>query len=318
MSGASASECRVLLVEDEPAQSDWLGGCLSAAGYEVHVARNGAEALARILQGDIQILITDLYMPAIDGLTLCRRLREMPLPGYLYIFLLTSYGSTTDIVAGLEAGADDYLKKPADPAELLARLKAGRRVIELERSLREAHTKLREMTVTDPLLGIYNRRFLMEEMPREIERARRYNRPLSVVMADLDHFKGINDEYGHQTGDMVLVSFAQIVRSCIRRTDWVARAGGEEFVIVLPETDLTSAAAVAEKIRGACVSMPLMSDKEAIHLTASFGVSGLRAGWGEPLVASEWLLRQADDALYSSKRSGRNRVSLARQARIAG
>jgi two-component system cell cycle response regulator len=160
---------RLLLVEDEPTQRLLLNRRLTRAGYLVETAKDGDEALAKILQGQIQILITDWDMPGMDGVTLCRRVREANLTGYLYILLLTSHGSISDIVAGLDAGADDFLEKPADEAELLARLKAGRRIVEFERSLRDAHAQLQAPTITDPLLGIYNRRHLMDELPNDAE-----------------------------------------------------------------------------------------------------------------------------------------------------
>jgi two-component system, cell cycle response regulator len=245
-----------------------------------------------------------------DGVTLCRRARQANLNGYLYILLLTSHGLTADIVAGLDAGADDYLKKPADEAELLARLKAGRRIINLERSLREAQTQLALLASTDPLLETYNRRHLMVELPRELERARRYGRALSVMVADLDHFKHVNDVYGHHIGDAVLVEFSRVARSCIRRSDWIARSGGEEFVIVLPETPLENALLTAEKVRVACESSPIQAGTAAIRLTASFGVAAMNPA-EDPARAVTELLRQADTALYRSKHAGRNRVSAA-------
>ncbi len=299
---------RLLLVEDEPTQRLLLDRQLTRAGYVVETARNGEEALARILQGQVQILITDWDMPGMDGVTLCRQVRKANLTGYLYILLLTSYGSISDIVAGLDAGADDYLKKPADEAELLARLKAGRRIVELERSLRDAQSQLRLLAITDPLLDTFNRRYLMDELPKEVERARRYGRPLSAIMADLDHFKRINDFHGHHNGDTALVGFSRIARAAIRQSDWLARSGGEEFIIVLPETKLAAALAAAEKIRFACEATPIMTASAAINVTASFGVAELQPAQDVPHAVAE-LLRRADDALYGSKRRGRNRVS---------
>jgi two-component system, cell cycle response regulator len=310
---SDAGHIRLLLVEDEATQRLILRRRLTQAGYLVETADNGQEALERILASEIQMLITDWEMPGMDGVTLCRRAREAPLAGYLYILLLTSHGSTADIVAGLDAGADDYLRKPADEAELLARLKAGRRIIELERSLREAQTQLRQMATTDPLLGVFNRRYLLSELPKEVERARRYERPLSVVMADLDHFKRINDVHGHAEGDAVLVSFAETARSCLRRTDWIARTGGEEFLVVLPETSAKEALLVAEKIRSACESIAIGLPSATITVTASFGVASLTDALETPHAVAQ-LLRQADAALYRSKHAGRNRVTGAEQA----
>jgi diguanylate cyclase (GGDEF)-like protein len=302
---------RLLLVEDEPIQRRVLERRLSKAGYIVDTARNGEEALAKILREHYQILLTDWDMPGMDGATLCQRVREVSLPGYLYILLLTGHDSAADIVVGLEAGADDYIRKPANEAELLARLKGGRRIVELERSLRAANAQVRLLSVTDPLVGTYNRRYLTDELAREIERARRYGRPLAVVIADLDWFKRINDEHGHQTGDEVLQCFAERVRSSIRKNDWIARYGGEEFVMVLPDTSLVDAVATAEKIRLHCASAPMVTSTGCLMVTASFGVAALECRHATEAATVATLLRRADVGLYRSKNTGRNRVTAA-------
>lgn len=313
---------RLLLVEDEPTQRLLIERMLKRAGYTVDTATSGVEALQMIATGTYQILLTDWDMPGMDGLTLCRRARAAALATYLYTLLLTANTSTQDVVAGLEAGADDYLRKPADEAELLARLNAGRRIVCLEQSLREANARIRELSITDPLTGAFNRRHLAEQLLIEIERAHRHSRPLALVMADLDRFKEINDRHGHQIGDEVLRIFAGRVRASIRPcSDWVARYGGEEFVIVLAESDLDAGAAAAERIRLSCAQDPLGTSAGMQTVTASFGVAAL--GHSVPArVAMEALLREADAALYRSKHSGRNRVTPAigshAMARAAG
>jgi two-component system cell cycle response regulator len=208
------------------------------------------------------------------------------------------------VVAGLQAGADDYVRKPPNPAELLARLNTGRRVVELER-------RVQQMLITDSMLGVFNRRYLNEQIVREVERARRYNHPLSAVMADLDRFKRINDERGHQAGDEVLVRFAELAKSAIRQCDWMARFGGEEFVVVLPETTLAGAVATAEKIRTLCCSEPMTTSNGQLLVTASFGVAELNSPAVSAEAAAAALLRGADSALYTSKHEGRNRVTCA-------
>jgi len=307
-----ATQFRLLLVEDEPTQRKLAERLLRRAGYVVETANDGEEALAKILAGEFQLLLTDWDMPGMDGKTLCRRVREANLPTYLYMLLLTSHDSTDDLVAGLEAGADDYVKKPANESELLARLNAGRRIVRLEQSLREANTQIHLLSITDPLTGTFNRRYLNEQLALEVERARRYHRPLSAVMADLDRFKRINDECGHQTGDEVLCRFAQLMKEAVRQPlDWVARYGGEEFVIVLPETDRAGAIVVAEKIRALCADNPMAACSGPIEVTASFGVAELvsEAATQSHAAAGEALLRRADAALYTSKNEGRNRVT---------
>ncbi|MEJ1964342.1 MAG: diguanylate cyclase [Gammaproteobacteria bacterium] len=303
---------RLLLVEDEPTQRMMLERQLTRAGYVVETAENGAEALARILEGrQYQILLTDWDMPGMDGPTLCKRVREANLSTYIYILLLTGHLTTDDVVVGLGAGADDYVKKPANQAELLARLSAGSRIVTLEQSLREAKEKIELLSVTDSLAGTFNRRYLNDQILKEVERARRYGHSLAAIMADLDRFKRINDERGHQTGDEVLRRFADCAKSLIRPSDWIARYGGEEFVIVLPETDAAGAATVAEKIREQCAAAPMPLASGDLVVTSSFGVAALLPGSQSPDAAAAELLREADAALYNSKHEGRNRVTIA-------
>lgn len=304
----------LLLVEDEPTQRLLLERLLEQAGYVVDSAQSGVEALEMIAKGRYQMLLTDWDMPGMDGVTLCRRVREANLPTYLYILLLTANSSTSEVVAGLEAGADDYLRKPADKSELLARLNAGRRIVHLEQSLREANAQIQQMSITDPLTGAFNRRYLNEHFLIEIERAHRHSRPLGLVMVDLDHFKKLNDRHGHLVGDDVLRAFVKTVRAAIRpSSDWIARYGGEEFVLVLAESDLEASTSAAERIRLICEQRPLETRAGALSISASFGVAALDHSLpaGD---AMETLLREADAALYRSKHAGRNRVTPMRQA----
>jgi two-component system, cell cycle response regulator len=309
----SPGRIKLLLVEDEPTQLLVMQRVLGHAGYDVETAGNGEEALERISNGQFQMLVTDWDMPGMDGVTLCRRIRDSQsqLPGYLYILLLTSHGKTENVVTGLEAGADDYIRKPPETAELLARLKAGQRVLQLEQSLREATEKIHQLSITDPLVGTYNRRYLNDHLIQEVERARRYGRPLAAVMADLDFFKNVNDQHGHQAGDDVLRGFVELAKASIRSSDWLARYGGEEFVVVLPETDVPGAASTAEKIRACCATTPFETSAGRLVVTASFGVAALEPGSGPIGAAAEALLRRADAALYRSKNEGRNRITIA-------
>jgi two-component system, cell cycle response regulator len=307
---AGDSALRLLIVEDERTQCLLLERQLQGAGYRVETAQDGNEALARVLGESFQILITDWDMPGIDGATLCRRIREAHLPGYLYILLLTGHDSPSDVVAGLQAGADDYVKKPARAPELLARLKTGSRIVQLERSLRASNEQVRLLSITDALAGTYNRRYLNDQLVREIERSRRYSRPLSVVMADIDHFKRIKDEYGHPAGDEVLRGFADLLRASIRQSDWIARYGGEEFIVVVPDTDLMGAMATAEKIRLLCVSAPMPTARGRLRVTASFGVAVMDPK-ADTMTDTAALLGRADAALYRSKNAGRNCVTCA-------
>ncbi len=292
---------KVLLAEDDPTQRLVVAHLVRNAGYVVETVSDGESALARILEETFDILITDLDMPGLDGSCLCRRIREASLANYLYILMLTAHTGNVDVAAGLEAGADDFVRKPANPVELLARLKNGARIVKLQR---EAYRN----SITDALLGVFNRRYLIHQLRCEVWRAHRYQRPLTVLMVDLDHFKQINDRFGHSAGDQVLVGFARKTRGLIRASDWFARFGGEEFVIVLPETPLGDAEIVAEKVRRELEGAPFLLASGEHRVTASFGLAALTLGSDEN---SDVVLGRADKALYRSKQEGRNRITVA-------
>jgi two-component system, cell cycle response regulator len=299
----------VLLAEDDPVTRMLLTRQLKKAGYEVEAVTDGATALQRFRQKFYPFLLTDWEMPEMDGVSLCKAVRAMPFDGYVYTLLLTARDSKEHIIAGLEAGADDYLTKPIHEAELVARLNTGRRILHLEQSLRAASQENRWLSITDALTGAYNRRRLMEQLPREVERCRRYQHSLSVVLCDIDHFKRVNDSFGHSVGDAVLKLFVDRIRSLTRDTsDWVARYGGEEFVIVLPETPYQGGLVAAEKIRAAIAASPLSTSAGDLSITASFGVASIDRddSWLE--VTSDRLMRCADECLYDAKQNGRNRV----------
>jgi len=296
-----AEPVKVLLAEDDPTQRLVLEHLVRKAGYVVETVPDGESALARILEETFDILITDLDMPGLDGSCLCQRIREASLAHYLYILMLTAHAGEKDLAAGLEAGADDFVRKPANSIELLARLKNGSRIVKLQR---EAYRN----SITDALLGVFNRRYLIHQLRCEVWRAHRYQRPLTLLMVDLDHFKQINDRFGHSAGDQVLVGFARKTRSLIRESDWFARFGGEEFVIVLPETPLGVAEQVAEKVRRELEAAPFLLASGEHRVTASFGVAALTLGSDED---SDVVLGRADKALYLSKQQGRNRITVA-------
>jgi two-component system, cell cycle response regulator len=276
----------------------------------VHTATSGTEALRILEETHCQIVLTDWSMPDMDGLALCCKLRLRGNDGYIYILLLTVRSSRSDIVAGLAAGADDYVIKGATAEELLARIAVGRRITNLERSLRTSNRENRRLSVTDALTGVRNRRFLMKYLPQELERARRGGKSLAVLSCDIDHFKRVNDDFGHEAGDGVLQEFAKRAGSCIRQTtDWIARSGGEEFILVLPETDLIGAGGIAERLRRVVAAGAIATCSGAVSITVSIGVSalGTERELSEASVAD--LLRAADRGLYASKRSGRNRAT---------
>ncbi len=300
----------ILLAEDDPVTRMLMTRFLKNAGYEVDAVANGSEALDKMTKRYYPMLVTDWEMPEMDGIALCKAVRNMQLDGYVYALLLTARDAKEHIITGLEAGADDYLVKPVHEPELIARLNAGRRILALEHSLRVANQRNRILSITDALTGAYNRRYLMEQLPREVERCRRYAYPLSVLMCDLDHFKQINDQRGHAAGDDVLQQFAARAQKSIRPySDWIARYGGEEFLIVLPETAHADGLIVAEKIRNIVAGAPFTTRAGDAALTASFGVASTGPQGPDLSLKVETLIRAADECLYKSKAEGRNRTS---------
>jgi two-component system cell cycle response regulator len=300
----------ILLAEDDPVTRMLMTRFLKKAGYEVDAVADGTEALEHMTRRYYPLLVTDWEMPEMDGIELCKAVRNLQLDGYVYALLLTARNAKEHIIAGLEAGADDYLVKPVHEPELVARLNTGRRILALEHSLRAANERNRILSITDALTGAFNRRYMMDQLPRELERCRRYGNPLSVVMCDVDHFKQVNDVMGHSAGDDVLQQFVFRMQKSIRATsDWVARIGGEEFVIVLPETGHQGAMFVAEKVRALMTSVPFVTREGDVAATSSFGVASTEAHGPDLVMKSETLIRAADKCLYASKQSGRNRVS---------
>jgi two-component system cell cycle response regulator len=300
----------ILLAEDDPVTRMLMTRFLKKAGYEVDAVANGSEALDKMTTCYHSMLVTDWEMPEMDGVALCKAVRNLQLDGYVYVLLLTARDSKEHIIAGLEAGADDYLIKPVHEPELIARLNAGRRILNLEHSLRVANQRNRILSITDALTGTYNRRYLMEQLPRELERCRRYAYPLSVLMCDVDHFKEINDARGHAAGDEVLQQFAARAQKSLRgNSDWVSRYGGEEFLIVLPETAYESAMHVAEKIRSQISSTPFTTRVGDAVVTASFGVASTGSCGPDLTLKVDALIRTADECMYRSKQAGRDRTT---------
>ncbi|MCC6445189.1 MAG: diguanylate cyclase [Armatimonadetes bacterium] len=293
---------------------------LKNAGFEVVVAEHGEKGLEIAYSEEPDIILSDWMMPRLDGPQLCQAIKSDSKLRYIFFILLSARGNTTDRVDGLSTGADEYLAKPCPDEELIARLQAGMRLVNLQKELLRLQAELAEknrileqLATTDPLTTLYNRRHFMDVLDGELSRAARYQRQLSFVICDIDNFKKINDTYGHQVGDQVLIQTAALLQKSIRSTDVVARYGGEEFVIVLPEHTLQGALVVAERIR-ASIERTLMLLPDAsppISVTMSFGV----AEW-HPAIHStaDHLIREADDALYTAKRTGKNRVCTAMTA----
>jgi two-component system cell cycle response regulator len=302
---------RVLLVDDDELVLARLEEMLSAAGFDVGKATSGSEALAFLEETFAPVVITDLQMPVMDGLAVCREIRQRTWPGYVYILLLTVQDAEEDILAGLDAGADDYLGKRMSSAQLLARLRTAQRILTLERSLKGALAEKRRLALTDVLTGAPNRRYFLRRLSRELERVHRFGGELCLMSLDIDHFKQVNDRYGHASGDAVLQEFVRRIRHCLpRNTDWCARMGGEEFAVVLEETNIEGARIVAERLRHAMAVAPIRTRAGTVKVTVSIGVSGLGNAANRKEASVESLLQQADKHLYASKENGRNRVTL--------
>jgi two-component system, cell cycle response regulator len=297
---------KILLAEDSVFARQLLRDTLAASGYEVVLAEDG-DAAWRVLQGSEapSIALLDWMMPGLDGLEVCRRVRAAAREPYVYVIILTGRERPQDVVEGLAAGADDYLKKPFDGQELQARIRTGRRIVELHRQLIAAREALREQATTDSLTGLANRRTILETLGRELERARRARTSCAVVFVDLDHFKRVNDAHGHAAGDAVLRQAAATMRSTLRPYDLLGRYGGEEFVVVLPGCDVAAARAVAERLRATVSAAPTVVGEVALRVTCSIGIAvGGAAGGAD----RDRLLSAADAALYRAKQAGRDRV----------
>ncbi|MEA3179353.1 MAG: two-component system, cell cycle response regulator [Gammaproteobacteria bacterium] len=300
----------VLIVDDDELVLARLQELVVAAGYPVCTATNGIQALQQLEASAASIVITDLNMPGMDGLQLCRRIRQNVWPGYVYIVFLTGRDDEKHVLAGLDAGADDFLSKRTPAVQFTARLRTAKRVLALEYSLKSALEIKRQLAMTDPLTGIYNRRYLLRHLGRELKRAQRFGGDVSLLLLDVDHFKQINDTCGHVVGDQVLQNLTQVVTKCLQRaTDWCARLGGDEFAIVLEGTSLEGARVCAEKVRQAIDNSSIDTSAGPIRITISVGVSALGGVADRDAATVQTLLELADTSLYASKSGGRNRVT---------
>jgi two-component system cell cycle response regulator len=299
---------RILIADDSIVSRNLLDATLRKWGYEVVVACDGVEAWNALQAAEgPMVAILDWVMPGLTGPEVCRRVREREKEKdtYTYLLLLTSKSLKEDLIEGMESGADDYITKPFDQHELKVRLRAGTRIIDLQRELVAAKDALREQATKDFLTRIWNRSSILDILQRELSRGVRESRPVGVVLADLDHFKSVNDTYGHFAGDAVLREFTRRMQGSIRPYDAIGRYGGEEFLVILPGSDDLNTSAQAERMRSSLDRLPMEINDEERLVTCSFGATSWQPGM-EP--DSEALIRIADDALYEAKRQGRNRV----------
>ncbi len=291
---------KVLIVEDEPVTQNLLKATVSGWGFEPVTADDALQATILLEEDDsIQLFIIDWSLPWLDGVEFSKRVKEQA-KNYCYIIMLTSRSGTENLIAAMKAGVDDYLTKPFIPEELQVRLNVGRRIIEQEQ-------KLSFYAQNDELTGVWNRRMINQFLDREWARAKREQSAMAVLVLDIDFFKRINDEYGHQSGDEALKHFCAVVNSHLRKYDYFGRYGGEEFLLLLPHIDLESARHAAERIRSAVADSELVltGQKQILQLTVSIGLAVVN----ESDQSAEATFKRADEALYRAKEQGRNRIS---------
>lgn len=295
---------KILLAEDDLTSRRILTAILKKWDFDPVVTADGNAAWKALQEPDApRLVLLDWNMPGLEGLDVCRRLRKKETTDPSYVILLTGRGEKGDIVRGLEAGANDYIAKPYDNAELQARIKVGRRMLDLQTSLLETQAALAHQATHDALTGIFNRRAILDRLNRELARALRQGNSLSVGMCDIDYFKKINDRFGHQAGDDVLVAFANCLRANLREYDWVGRYGGEEFLIIASGLAGQSDDELYERLREQVAAVEIKTIAGNVAVTVSIGTA---AGTGQSTI--DQLIAAADAALYQAKAAGRNRV----------
>jgi len=309
---------KILVVDDDPMTLLGLKKMFESGGKMVYTAENGDDALSLALDTLPDMIITDWRMPRVSGIDLCKILRSTSITKHIYIIMLTGKESEEEHIQALDAGADDFVIKPFTPRVLAARVNSGDRIIRFQKKISQdreiiqkyaaklaaANSKLETMAMTDALTGLPNRRSALNRLNEVVSEARRHNTPLSCIMIDIDHFKLINDSYGHNVGDRVLRKIADIFNTTARSYDMVSRIGGEEFLVICARSTLSDSKQLAERLRMAIHSMRLNIEDKTIQASISLGV----AAWNEHMTAGEDMTRAADRALYQAKQNGRDRV----------
>lgn len=303
---------RILVVDDNQDNIEIINARLSSRGFTIETASNGEEALELVRARPPQLILLDVMMPVMDGYEVARRIKNDDVLPYIPIILVTARDSTQDKVDGLDAGADDYLTKPVNFPELEARVRSMLRIKRLQdeldqknRELEDVNRQLRKLSITDGLTELFNHRHVHELLHEEFERSRRSGDAIAVAMFDLDRFKAVNDTYGHPTGDIVLYESANILQETAREIDMVGRYGGEEFIVILPETDEDAGAQFAERVRQAISDHVYRDNGQEIRMTVSGGVASTL---GTEAPHPDLLIKRADEALYQAKESGRDRI----------
>jgi two-component system chemotaxis response regulator CheY len=304
---------RIIIAEDQTVARRILEAGLRKSGYEVEAFADGRAAWQRFQEEPSRLVVSDWMMPRMDGLELIRRIRGAGIARHTYTILLTARSEKNDVISGLAAGADDYVTKPVDYRELAARVAIGRRMISLEDNLLATQERLERLATYDGLTGLLNRQAILERAETELARARRTRTSVGAIMIDVDYFKRVNDRGGHLQGDRVLVTIAQLLMDQVRPYDLVARWGGEEFLVVLPDAGPQDAQLVAERVRRTIAESEIALDGgESIRVQISAGVAA-RVADGSPI--DRWI-KEADDALYEAKRAGRNQVVMGAQSGV--
>jgi diguanylate cyclase (GGDEF)-like protein len=298
-------ESRVLIADDDAITREYLSALLKANGMQVVIAEDGHRAVAKARDAQLDLVLLDIMMPGIDGLDCCRLIKGFTQDGFLPIVLLTARNDADSRVSGLRIGADDYVSKPFDERELLARINNLLRLKRLHDQISEAKERLATLAVQDELTGLYNYRYLQTRLTEEFKRAERYREPLSCVMIDVDHFKHINDRFGHDAGDRTLREVSARLLKAVREIDVVARYGGEEFLLVLPSTNFSGALSVAERVWRAIGSDAFALPDATERVTASVGVAVYPS---RDIRTKDQLVKAADRALYQAKHEGRDRI----------
>jgi two-component system cell cycle response regulator len=300
---------KILIADDESVSRRMVQGMLEKWGYEVIAVKDGDEAWGQLkLEEAPRLALLDWMMPGKNGVEVCRELRKHRPEPYTYILLLTAKDAKDSVVEGLESGADDYLTKPFNPQELKARIRVGLRLLELEDSLVQAREMMRFKAMHDALTGVWNRGAILENMEREVWRSRREGISLGVLILDLDHFKSVNDNYGHLTGDAVLREITKRMQTDVRPYDSVGRYGGEEFLVLLPTCNRDVTRATAERIRKIVSISPVETATGSLKITTSIGAVAT-GDW--PQNSPSQILQMADSALYRAKQEGRDRTVMA-------
>jgi two-component system, cell cycle response regulator len=295
----------ILITEDDPHIAELLQTILTSKGYKTHWVNSGEKALEKVREVHPDLILLDVILPHLNGYEVCARLKKDPDFSNIPVIFVTVSAETDNKVVGLRMGGHDYITKPFDLEELLARIETVLRVKNEQETLRTQNRRLAEMSVTDPLTGLYNRRFLNERMLEELDRAQRYQYPISCLMLDIDNFKEVNDSKGHIQGDRILQEISVLLKNCSRVVDIPVRYGGEEFLLVLPQTDLGGANVVGERIRKTIETTQFFKEDPKMQVTVSLGAAAFSH---DQIHSAEKLLKLADEALYEAKRAGKNRL----------